>query len=131
MMRRIFSLMLLLFPALAWGQEMVKINVLGLYDRIPAPPADVRAAYARHECKEENTVLRCNVDKFYQPILNEYSALAEQLKKLNMLLNTPAPSSVQKMDSEEIRKKMASMSMEEKVQFAMAMTQQMGLGPKP
>jgi len=125
-----FLLPLLLLPALTLGQEMIKVNVLGLYDRVPLPPASVQAAYERHECKVENTYLRCYLDKFYKPIIDEQNMLGQQFEKLNLVLNAPAPASLQQMDPEEIRKKMESMSVEEKMQFAMAMTQQMGLGPK-
>jgi len=106
------------------------VNVLELYGRVPLPPANVQAAYARHECKEENTYLRCNVEKFYKAIVDEQNALGQQFAKLSLVLNAPAPVAAQQMDPEEIRKKMETMSVEEKMKFAMAMTQQMGLGPK-
>lgn len=120
----------LFLPALACAQEMVKVNMLALYERVPAPPVSVEAALARHECREENMSLRCAVDKFYQPIEGELNALGEQCEKLSFVLSAPVPSSMQQMDAEEIRKKMEKMSDAEKIQFAMAMTQQMGFGAR-
>lgn len=130
MIKRISAAMLVLFAVCAHGQEMIKINVLEIYEHVPLPPANVQAAFARHECKEENTYLRCNAEKFYQPIVDEQNALGMQFEKLNLVLNTPAPAAVQTMAPDEIRKKMETMSVEEKMQFAMAMTQQMGFGSK-
>ncbi|NUM76847.1 hypothetical protein HUU40_20995, partial [candidate division KSB1 bacterium] len=43
----IAHLLCLLFPVLAFSQEMVKVNILEVYDKIPAPPADAQAAHSR------------------------------------------------------------------------------------
>ncbi len=130
-MKRNMTLVLsLLLAVCAFGQKMIKVNMLELYGRVPVPPASVQEAVARHECKEENIILRCTAEKFYRQIESELNALGEQCQKLNFVLNVPVSASLQQMDAEELRQKMEKMSDAEKVQFAMAMTQQMGLGAR-
>lgn len=58
MSRFLFTLLCFSLPFLAFGQEMVKVNILTLYDKIPAPPVDAKAAHARLVCVTENTVQR-------------------------------------------------------------------------
>lgn len=58
-MNRLFSFLLFFFlPILAFSQEMVKVNILELYDKIPAPPVDAKAAHARLVCVTENSAPR-------------------------------------------------------------------------
>lgn len=130
MLKRTAGLLCFMLVVCACGQDMIKLNVLELHSRVPAPPASVAEAFARHECKEENMALRCNAEKIYKAIEEEQRLLGEQFAKLNLVLNTPAPAAMQQMDAEAIQKKLATMSDAEKIQFAMAMSQQMGFGAK-
>lgn len=130
MIQRTAGLLCFMLVVCACGQDMIKLNVLELYNRVPAPPASVAEAFARHECKEENMALRCNAEKIYKAIEEEQRMLGEQFAKLNLVLNAPMPGAMQQMDAEAIQKKLATMSDAEKIQFAMAMSQQMGFGAK-
>ncbi len=113
------------FPILAFGQEMVKVNILALYDKIPAPPADAKAAHARLVCVVENTAQRCEAEKFYQPINGELAALQQRVEKTLAALAQPSMTAMQQIDPKEMQKKLEKMTPEEKMQFAMQMSQQM------
>lgn len=115
----------LVLPILAFSQEMVKVNILDLYDKIPAPPADAKAAHARLVCVTENMAQRCEAEKFYQPINGELAALQQRVEKTQAALAQPSVAAMQKIDPQEMQKKMEKMTPEEKMQFAMQMSQQM------
>jgi GTPase Era involved in 16S rRNA processing len=110
---------------LAFGQGMVKVNVVELYDKIPAPPADAKAAHARLVCVTENTMQRCDAEKFYQPINSELATLQQRVEKTLAALAQPSVTAMQQIDPQEMQKKMEKMTQEEKIQFAMQMSQQM------
>ena len=98
-MKRLFALLLCFsLPLLASGQEMVKVNILALYDKIPAPPVDAKAAHARLVCVVENAAQRCEAVKFYQPINSELAALQQRLEKTEGALALPCVNSMQKID---------------------------------
>ena len=40
----------------AFGQEMVKVNIVALYDKVPAPPASAREAFQRMKCTGEEAL---------------------------------------------------------------------------
>lgn len=123
----IAPLLCLLFPALALGQEMVKVNILELYDKIPAPPADARTAHSRLVCAVENRFENCEAKKFYQATTDALAALEQQITKTNAALALPGVQVMQQIDPQEMQKKIEAMSPEEKIQFAMQMSQ-MALG---
>lgn len=118
----IFYVLVMIIPFRAFSQEMLKMNMIALADNIPAPPADVKAAYLRLECIEVNMAQRCSADKFYQPATDELAAVKQQLEQLNMALAMPAESGMQDMTPEEMQQKIASMTPEEQMQFAMEMS---------
>lgn len=126
----IFYFLLITLPFQTFGQEMVKVNMVALADKVPAPPADVKAAYLRLVCTEVNMAQQCSADKFYQPATDELSAVKLQLEQLNMALAMPVSSGMQDMNPEEIQTRLASMSPEEQMQFAMQMSEQMGYGAR-
>lgn len=131
MQRVFFPLICFCLPLLVFSQEMVKVNILEMYSKIPAPPANVNEGYTRAECVSSTGVAQpCETKKYYKPSADSFVSLAQQLEKLSAVLAMPANASMMTMDPEAIKKKMASMSDAEKMQFAMQMTQQMGLGPK-
>jgi len=125
-MKRLFAFLLCFpLPILASGQEMVKVNILELYDKIPAPPVDAKAAHARLVCVVENTVQRCEAEKFFQPINAEFAALQQRLEKTLTALAQPSVTTMQQIDPKEMQKKLEKMTPEEKMKFAMQMSQQM------
>jgi hypothetical protein len=121
----IFYFVLIALSFQSFGQEMVKVNIIAYYDQVPAPPPDVKAAYQRLTCVEENMSLQCSAEKFYQPIVSDLAGIKQQLEQLNIALAMPVSSGMQNMNPEEIQKKMAAMTQEEQMQFAMEMSQQM------
>lgn len=125
-MNRLFSFLLFFFlPILAFSQEMVKVNILELYDKIPAPPVDAKAAHARLVCVTENSAPRCDAEKFYQPINSELAALQQRVEKTLAALAQPSVTAMQQMDPQEMQKKLEKMTPEEKMKFAMQMSQQL------
>jgi len=125
MMRRVLFAVLVVFPMVVLGQEMIKVNVLEYYDKIPAPPLDVKDAYARLVCTGEVDNQRCSSEKFYKAVVDELKPLSERMEKLNMVLSQPTVNVMQQIDPEAVKKKMESMTQEEKIQYAMQMSQQM------
>ena len=125
-MKRLFAFLLCFsLPILASGQGMVKVNILALYDKIPAPPVDAKAAHGRLVCVVENTAQRCDAAKFYQPINGELAALQQRLEKTQATLAQPSVAAMQKIDPQEMQKKLEKMTPEEKMRFAMQMSQQL------
>lgn len=120
----IFYFLLITLPFRASGQEMLKMDIVPLADKIPAPPADVKAAYLRLECIEVNMAQQCSADKFYQPAVDELAPVKQKLEQLNAALAMPASAGMQNMTPEEMQKKMAAMTPEEQMQFAMEMAGQ-------
>lgn len=118
-------LLCLVLPLLAFSQEVVKVNILELYDKIPAPPVDAKAAHARLVCVVENTAQRCEAEKFYQPINSELAALQQRVEKTQAALAQPSVIAMQQIDPKEMQKKLEKMTPEEKMKFAMQMSQQM------
>jgi hypothetical protein len=115
---------MLFLPIFATGQEMIKVNVLEYWNKLPAPPLDVKDAYSRLGCVSESDA-QCNSDKFYKSINDELTPLSERIAKLHVVLSQPAVNTMQKIDPEEVKKKMAAMTQEEKIAYAMQMSQQM------
>jgi hypothetical protein len=127
-MTRIISSLLLIFLSIpSFAQEMIKVNIIELYDKIPAPPADVKAARARAECTGEGVTLNCTAEKFFKPTEESTEALARQFGELGMALAQPQADAMRKVDPEEMKKKLESMTQEEQIAYAMEMSKQMGL----
>lgn len=127
-MRRFAFLVLgLLLPALAFSQEMVKVNLIEQFDKVPAPPADAKIAYTRLVCTEKDGFESCDAEKFYQPTAEAIAALEQRLTALNAALAQPGVQAMQQIDPQEMQKKLEAMSPEQKIQFAMQMSQ-MALG---
>ncbi len=135
-MTRIVSFLLfLLLSVPSYSQEMVKVNIIELYDKVPGPPADVKAAFARAECTGEGVMLNCNTEKFFKPTEQKVDEITERISKVGKVLAQPTVDAMKKVDPEEVKRKLASMSPAEKVKYAMEMNKQMGftkaLAPEP
>ena len=90
---------------------MIKVNVLEYYEKISAPPLDVKDAYARLDCAAD--LQHCNSDKLYKSLNAEFARIG----KLNMTLSQPTANTMQKLDAEAIKKKMESMTRDEKIKY--------------
>lgn len=118
-----------LFSLAAVGQEMVRVNIIAMYQDITTPPTTVEAAFQRVDCSGEAAVQRCTAEKFYQGDAAKIEQLKQRLQQLTAALSAPSVD-MQNIDPEEIQRKMATMSQEEQIQYAMKLNQQMGLGPR-
>lgn len=127
MCRRVILLFFFIFPVLAFSQEMIKVDILERYGKIPAPPADAQAAYNRLVCVVENGFEKCEAKKFYLLTADALAALEQQITKTQAALAQPGVQAMQQIDPQEMQKKIEAMSPEEKIQFAMQMSQ-MALG---
>jgi len=127
MTRIVCSLLLIFLSIPSFAQEMIKVNIIELYDKVPAPPPDVKAARARAECTGEGVTLNCNTEKFFKPTEESTDALSRRFGDLGMALAQPQADAMKKVDPEEMNKKLASMTQEEQIAYAMEMSKQMGL----
>jgi hypothetical protein len=119
----------LALPLAAFSQGLVKVNILDLYGQVPAPPKSVHEAYTRAHCEVNGDISRCDTKAFYKDINTKVNEIGGRIEKANAALSQPT-AAMMSIDPQEIQKKMATMSEAEKMQFAMAMTKQMGLGSK-
>ncbi len=126
----IVALLVLLLPCGSSAQQMIKVNMVELYDKVPPPPVDAKEAFARCEKVGEDNPTNCSPEKFYQPIVGKAQELTKQLEETSMKLVEPDKGSLTKANAEEIQKKMETMSQEEKVKYAMELSNQMGLGQR-
>ena len=127
------SLLSVLMTALCLGpagnaQEMVKVNILKLYDKVPPVPANAKEAYGRCSRSEDGNSL--DEAAFFKSIEDSTKALQSRLEKLLMALDKPTIDKYNTIDQKAVQQKMKSMSKEERVAYAMELSKQMGLGPK-
>lgn len=125
-MKRMPSLVagLVCLPALALAQESVKVNILDLYGQIPAPPSTLQEAHARAVCNPQGG---CDVSRFYAPTEEKLVPLARQLDLLLAATNPAGGTSGGNMTAEqaqELERRLAAMSEEERIRFAMQMAEQ-------
>lgn len=121
----------LLFPVLVSGQDVVKVNILDLAGKIPPPPADVKEAFQRSDCKEAPSAgygYECHPERFYKPVVDRLDATRQDIEKAVMTLSQPSMEAMKGMDAKEMRKKMKSMSKEDKMKMAMEMSK--GAAPR-
>ncbi|MBX2991516.1 MAG: hypothetical protein KF749_10165 [Bacteroidetes bacterium] len=117
-------------PAFAYSQTMVKVNLLDLYGQVPSPPKSVQEAYSRAKCTVNGDNYFCDTKEFYRRINEKINKIGEQVERTNVALTVPGTPAMASVDPQVMERKMASMSQAEKVQYAMAVMQQMNLGPK-
>ena len=116
----------LLFPLTAAAQEMVKVNFVGLYDKVPPPPASAREAYARCEHAPDHYEV-VTAAKFYEPWKTKTDQYNRQLEEVGKKLQQPMTDKMKSVDPDEVQKKMATMTQAEKIAYAMELNKKMGL----
>lgn len=121
-MKKIIFFALILLSCQVFCQQMVNVDILAFMNQVPAPPADVNEAFSRMNCTGESSMRRCDIDAFYQPIIAKLSPVRTQIEQLNIALAMPSASGMQAMDPAEIQKKLAAMTLEEQMAFAMQMS---------
>ena len=55
----IVALLVLLLPCGSSAQQMIKVNMVELYDKVPPPPVDAKEAFARCEKVGEDNPTNC------------------------------------------------------------------------
>jgi hypothetical protein len=107
---------------LAFGQQPIKVNLLDYFDKVTPPPASAKAAYEKCDW---NLSGRKIADSMFKSLENE-------LEKFQASISIPAGSAQEdmatKMKDPEFKKKMKTMSKEEKMKMAMQMSQNMQPG---
>lgn len=132
-MTRAFIIALILaFPFVAVGQDVVKVNILEIAGKVPAPPSDVKDAFSRSvEVKEPGDMnARRVVEPYYKPVKDRLEAANQQIGKAIETLSRPQMDAAKEMDQKEMQKKFKSMSREEQMKMAMEMSKKMGMGSR-
>lgn len=111
--------------------QTVPVDILSLYDRIPSPPSTPQEAYRRAECTVEDG---CHAERAYEAVSARFQEVAAQIDLALAASSQPMGDPLQGMTPEELQAKLATMSQQEQVAFAMAMSRQAGsmaLQPEP
>jgi len=104
-----------------------------MLEKIPPPPATVKDAFAKVIMNDNYGELKCSAKKLFDPIEQEVKEVEEEFKaqpKPDAGTVIPGGSSenAKKMDDPEMKKKMKTMSKEEKMKMAMEMMKSMPPG---
>ncbi len=110
------------------AQDMIKVNILKLYDKVPSVPTSAKDAYSRCDRSKDGTTT--DEAAYYKSIEDSTKDLQRRFEKLLLELDKPMTDKVKSMDQKAIQQKMKSMSKEEQITYAMELSKQMGLGPK-
>lgn len=121
-------LAVLLVPALLTAQELPRMNILDLYKQIPKPPATAEEAFKQCEATWNGDVVTLSTEHRYATITQKLDALTKEIEQVTMKCNAPQMNAVQGMDMEAMKKKMESMSDDEKIQMAMELSKTMNTG---
>lgn len=109
----------LLGAADASAQQVVKVDVLQLYGDLPKPPTSVQEAHARAACVRERF---CTVTAFFDPFEQKLGKLNEQLEMAFVGFSQPAANPLANADPEELRARIAAMTQQEQIAFAMELS---------
>ena len=121
--------LLLALPVMAVAQDVVKVNILEIAAKIPAPPKDVTDAFSRTTGgKDDPAHDQRKADGFYKPVVDQLESTNKQIQKAIELLSKPQIDAATQMDQKEMQKKFKSMSKEDQMKMAMEMSKTMGMG---
>jgi hypothetical protein len=102
--------------------QTVPVDILSLYDLIPAPPSTPDEAYERAGC---TVGAGCDADRAYEQASARFAEVAQQIDiALAAAAPRPGGDPLQGMTPQEMQAKLATMSREEQIAFAMAMSRQ-------
>jgi len=115
------------------AQVPIKKDLMQMLEKIPPPPATVKDAFAKVIMNDNYGELKCSAKKLFDPIEQEVKEVEEEFKaqpKPDAGTVIPGVSSenAKKMDDPEMKKKMKTMSKEEKMKMAMEMMKSMPPG---
>lgn len=127
-------LFMLCAAAPAVAQDVVPIDVLGLYGQVPTPPSTVLEAHGRAACANGG----CDISSVYGHVEAELTEVARQIELAltkaayqAQPAASPAAISMQNMTEAEraaLQQRVAAMSPEEQMAFAMEMSRQSSSG---
>ena len=110
------------------AQEMIKVDLVALYDQVTPPPVDVKEAVSRCAITWNDNAPTVSADKPYAKLQGTIDTLTAKFGRLLEALNKPMMDAAKKLDQKEIEKKMKGMSQAEQIQYAMQLNQQLGVG---
>jgi hypothetical protein len=108
------------------AQTPVNFDVMKLLPRIPPPPATVKAAFASVTVEEGTGSTRCSAAKLFESVEEDLNKIEQMFKSQKpstegALPPGVSPEMMKKAQDPEFKKKMKSMSREEKMKMAMEM----------
>ena len=106
---------------MCWGQMPLKTDLLKYYDKLIPPVLSSKEAYQKAKCPE-GAGNPCTDNAMFDDLR---SKLNEHVKELTMQSAAGESGMMKQMQDPDFQKKLASMSQEEKMEFAMQMAQQM------
>jgi len=114
-------LVILACTSLAWGQKPLKIDAVKYYDKLISPAPSAKDAYQKAKCSDSSGT-PCSDDALFDALRG---TLIGHLKDLAVSDAGAGGDMMKQMQDPDFQKKLASMSQEEKMKFAMEMAQQM------
>jgi hypothetical protein len=133
-MRTIITLVVIITIVFTLSAQVpVQKNLMQMLENIPSPPTSVKDAFAKITANSENGVTRCSADKLFKSIEADVEGVEAEFKaqpKPDASSVVPGLSSedAKKISSPEMKKKMKTMSKEEKIKMAMEMMNSMSPG---
>ena len=107
------------------AQAPVKKDLMQMLEKIPAPPTSVKDAYANVTTGADNTATKCSAEKLFKAIEEEARAVETEYvaqQKAGPGATMPGMSQADgKKNDPEMKKKMKSMTKEERMKMAMEM----------
>jgi len=114
-------LVILVVATQGWGQKPIKVDVTKYYDKLIPPAPSSRDAYQKAKCSDSSGT-PCSDDPLFDALRG---TLIGHLKDLAAADAGAGGDMMKQMQDPDFQKKLASMSQEEKMKFAMEMAQQM------
>jgi hypothetical protein len=108
------------------AQVPVKKDLMPILKQIPPPPMTVQDAFAKVTTRDNSGSVLCSAEKLFQPIEQEVKEVEEEFKAqpkpgAGSAIPGLSPENAKKLDDPEMKKKMKTMSKEEKMKMAMEM----------
>jgi hypothetical protein len=112
------------------AQVPVKKDILQMLDKIPAPPTNVKDAFAKIVSTNDYGNLKCSAEKLFISIDREVKEIeaefaAQPRPDVTSVMPGFSSEDAKKMNDPEMKKKMKKMSKEEKMKMAMEMMNSM------
>jgi hypothetical protein len=126
------ALLLLLFAATltVFSQVPVKKDFMPMVENYPHPPASAKEAFSKVTVTSDYGTLKCSTDKLFESIDKELKSIeaeyaGQEKDPSNYMPKGMNPNDMKKMADPEMKKKMKSMSKEDKMKMAMEMMKSM------